>query len=281
MTHPQVQLKNLLDILDDISSFSLAESWDNVGLMVGDPHQKITGILIALDPTEHVLDEALAQGINTIVTHHPLIFTPIHSIRTDQALGRFLKKAMENNIAVVGCHTNLDKTTGGVSDTLALKLGLTDTKALTAAPQTGHEDGFGRIGRLSPPLSENTFLERLLTVLDVPTVRIAGTLPEEISAVAVCPGSGSDLAEAAFELGAQIYITGEIKHSMARWAEMSGYCVVDAGHFATENIIVPAFAATLQKIFTTKNCPVAVQPTTTQTNPFRCYTRINENIIIQ
>ena len=278
-----------MEILDDISSFSQAESWDNVGLMVGDPHQPVSGILVALDPTEHVLDEALSQGMNTIVTHHPLLFNPLKSVRLDQPIGRFLTKALKNNIAVVGCHTNLDKTTGGVGDTLALQLGLADTKALISSDTSEHGNGsddqnqlgFGRIGRVSPPLSTDSFLDRLLTVLDIPSMQIAGELPDQIETIAVCPGSGSDLAETALKMGAQVYITGEVKLSVARWAEMSGFCVVDAGHFATENVIVPAYAAALQKALADKNCSVTVKPTTTQANPFRYYTRVNESIIIQ
>jgi len=286
MTQTQVFLKNLLEVLEKISSFSLAEPWDNVGLMAGDPEQTITGILVALDPTEHVLDEALSQGINTVVTHHPLIFTPLRSVRTDQPIGRFLSKALKNNIAVVACHTNLDKAHGGVSDTLALKLGLTDVRALMVAAGQNDDSGqsppgFVRLGRFTPALSSDTFVERLLAALDITSVRIAGNLPEEISSVAVCPGSGSDLAETAFKTGVQVYISGEIKLSIARWAEMSGFCVVDAGHFATENIIVPAFASALQEALAAGNFSVPVQPAMHQKNPFRNYTRINNNIIIQ
>ncbi len=287
MTQTQVLLKNLLEVLEKISSFSLAESWDNVGLMAGNPEQTITGILVALDPTEDILDEALSQSINTVVTHHPLIFSPLKSVRTDQPIGRFLTKALKNNIAVVACHTNLDKAYGGVSDALALKLGLTDIRALTTATAEQNDDssqpqpGFGRLGRFTPVLSSDIFVERLLAALNIATVRIAGNLPKEISSVAVCPGSGSDLAETAFRAGVQVYISGEIKLSIARWAEMSGFCVVDAGHFATENVIVPAFASVLQEALADRNFSVPVRPAVNQKNPFRNYTRIDKNVIIQ
>lgn len=288
MTNSPVLLKNLLSILDEIASFSLAESWDNVGLMVGDPNQKISGILIALDPTEDLLDEAIASNINTIITHHPLIFNPITNIRTDQPLGRTLQKALKNNIAVIGCHTNLDAVPGGVNDVLATELGLTDLQPLYPSKNANHEiqtntnpAGLGRIGHFSPPLDGKSLINQLLNSLDIKAVRIVGNLPEQISTAAVCGGSGSDLAETAFNLGAQVYITSELRHSVARWAEVNGFCMLDAGHFATENIVIPAFTDALQKAFTAKNFTTDIKQTTKQGNPFRYCTKINESIVIQ
>ncbi|MBU0672536.1 MAG: Nif3-like dinuclear metal center hexameric protein [Candidatus Margulisbacteria bacterium] len=278
----------MLSVLDEIASFSLAESWDNVGLMLGDPNQEISGILIALDPTEDLLDEAITSGINTIITHHPLIFNPITTIRTDQPFGRILKKALKNNIAVVGCHTNLDIVSGGVNDILATKLGLTDLQPLYPSKNTTHEAqtdtspfGMGRIGHFSPPLDGKSLMSQLLSSLDIKAVQIVGDLPEEISTAAVCGGSGSDLAETAFNLGAQVYITSEIKHNVARWAEANDFCMLDAGHFSTENVIVPAFAEALQKAFTAKNFATKIIQTTKQVNPFRYCAKINDSIVIQ
>lgn len=288
MPNSTVTLKNLLFILDEIASFSLAESWDNVGLMVGDPHQKISGILIALDPTEDLLEEAITSGINTIITHHPLIFNPLSNIRTDQPLGRFLRKALKNNIAVIGCHTNLDVVSGGVNDILATKLGLTDLQPLYPSKDTGHElqtdtghVGLGRIGHFSPPLDGKTVISRLLSSLGIQAVQLVGNPPEQVSTVAVCGGSGSDLAETAFNMGAQVYITSEIKHSVARWAEMNDFCMLDAGHFATENVIVPALADALQKAFIAKNFTTNIRQTAKQVNPFRYCAKINDSIVIQ
>lgn len=288
MTNSPVLLKNLLSILDEIASFSLAESWDNVGLMVGNLSQEISGILIALDPTEEILDEAIASNINTIITHHPLIFNPITNIHTDQPLGRVLKKALKNNIAIVGCHTNLDVVSGGVNDILATELGLTDLQPLCPSQNAKHElqldtnpFGMGRIGHFSPPLDGKSLISQILSSLNIKAVQIVGDLPEKISTAAVCGGSGSDLAETAFNLGAQVYITSEIKHSVARWGEIKGFCMLDAGHFATENIIVPAFTDALQKAFTAKNFATNIKQTTKQVNPFRYCAKINDSIVIQ
>lgn len=267
----EMTVKDLLETLDEIAAFGLAEQWDNVGLMLGEPNKSIRGILVALDPTEEVLAEAQEIGADCIITHHPLIFQPLKVIYTDQPMGRFLRQALNNDITVIGCHTNLDQAVGGVSDVLASALGIENFRPL--APGGNDLDdaafiGFGRIGRLSEPLNSKAFVERLCTLLNLPVLRVAGQLPEKIAIVAVCGGSGSDLAEAALKGGAQVYVTGEVKHSTARWAEAAGFCVIDAGHFATENPVVGSLVEVLQDVFVKKNINIPVKQTKTQQNPF-------------
>jgi dinuclear metal center YbgI/SA1388 family protein len=269
-------VKNLLETLDKIAAFGLAEQWDNVGLMVGDPDQQIQGILIALDPTEEVLAEAKECGADCIITHHPLIFHPLKAIYTNQPLGRFLRRALENEISIIGCHTNLDQAVGGVNDVLAKSLGMVEPSVLapsrkdqdTAENSAASDIGFGRIGRLVEPLSRKAFIERLCAFFNLPALRVAGQIPEEVNTVAVCGGSGSDLAEAAFAGGAQVYVTGEVKHSTARWAEASGFSIIDAGHFATENPVVESLVKRITDVFAEQGISVLVQPSAKQQNPF-------------
>ena len=282
---------DLLEVLNEMASFSLAESWDNVGLMVGDPGMQVTGILVALDPTEEVLSEAIDKGLNTIITHHPLIFHPLKNIRTDRSTGRFLARALSVGIAVVACHTNLDLVAGGVSDVLAAKLGLLDTEPLLEKHEAekGTVDkaasfcgvGFGRLGRLDPAMSGEQFVEQLLRVLDLGAVHVAGRLPDRIEVAAVCGGSGSDLAEHALLRGAQVYVSGEIKHSVARWAEASGFCVLDAGHYATENLVVPLFATKLRDKLAQKDTAPSVMVAAEQTDPFQYFCKKNKVNLIQ
>ncbi len=264
-----MKVKDLLEILDEIAAFNMAEQWDNVGLLVGEKNRAVTGILVALDPTGEVLDEALELGADCIITHHPLIFQPLKAIYTDQPIGRLLRRALENEISVIGCHTNLDQADGGVNDILAESLGLQNCRPLVEATgAAGASLGFGRVGRFADPLSPEAFIGYLCDFFKLPALRVAGRLPDEITRVAVCGGSGSDLAEAAFAGGAQVYVTGEFKHSTARWAEASGFCIIDAGHFATENPVVESLAEMLQEIFTEKDYAVPVAASATQQNPF-------------
>ena len=266
----KIRVKDLLKTLDEIAAFGLAEEWDNVGLMLGEPHKYIKGILVALDPTEEVLAEAQEIGVDCIITHHPLIFQPLKAIYTDQPLGRFLRKALENEISVIGCHTNLDQALGGVNDVLADSLGIQDSRPLVSVETSPEKagTGFGRVGRLADPLSPEAFIGYLCDFFKLPVLRVAGQLPEEINIVAVCGGSGSDLAQAAYASGAQVYITGEVKHSTARWAEAAGFCIIDAGHFATENPVVESLVEVLQDVFTEKDISIPVTPSAKQQNPF-------------
>jgi dinuclear metal center YbgI/SA1388 family protein len=261
----------LLSILDTIAPFAMAEPWDNVGLMVGDPDRQVSGILIGLDPTESLLHEALALNLNTILTHHPLIFHPLKTIPNNTPMGRILKTALGHDLSLIACHTNLDLVAAGVSNALAEKIGLRDTRPLVEQdPATpGQSPGFGKIGTLPVPLSSDQFLSLLLTALAAPGLQFAGSLPEKIHRVALCGGSGSDLAETAWRMGAQVYITGEVKHSVARWAEDAGFGVIDAGHYPTENLIVPVLAEMLKKSCANRGFTPTITTTVQQDNPMQ------------
>lgn len=272
MAESPVLLRDILSWLDRIAAFDLAESWDNVGLMVGDGQQEINGIMVGLDPTEALLDEALAAGANCLVTHHPFIFKPVKFVATGQPQGRFLTKALGHGIAVIGCHTNLDLIPGGVSEVLARQIGLVDTRPLVAkAPKSEPALGFGRLGRLAAPLSGEEFIAQVRTGLGLTAVQVAGVLPAKVETVAVCGGSGSELTEAAWAAGAQVYLSGELKHSTARWVEELGFCVIDGGHFATEQGIVGVLAALLQESVNDHGYKLKVQASQRQGNPWSWY----------
>lgn len=259
-------LKDFLAILENIAPTRLAESWDNVGLMVGDPSREVTGVLVALDPTETLLAEAVACGANTIVTHHPLIFHPLKAVRFDEPVGRLLRQAVVHDLAVVGCHTNLDQAAGGVNDVLVVALGAIDSRALVDSEDGSA--GMGRYGRFPEPLKRDEFLSRLARVLRRDFVAVVGELPDEIRSVAVCGGSGSDLALAAFQAGVEVYLTGEIKLSTARWAEACGFCLIDGGHFDTENPVVAVMAAQVENVLRQKGFTLPVAVSRQQKDPF-------------
>ncbi|MDZ7641892.1 MAG: Nif3-like dinuclear metal center hexameric protein [Desulfurivibrio sp.] len=271
----------LLTLLDTVSPFSQAAAWDNVGLMVGAADREVSGILLALDPTPELLAECRHHHCNTIITHHPPIFHPLSSIRSDQPEGQLVSQAIKDNINLLACHTNLDVVTDGVSEVLARLLGVTasvplapldppsDASATTNANLPAN--GFGRYGPLATPLSGAEFLARIASRLKLPALAVAGPLPEQVATVAVCGGSGSDLARRAAEVGADIYITAEIKHATARWAESRGLCVVDAGHFATENPVVVKWAELIETHLAAAGHPVPVYSSRTQEGPFKSY----------
>jgi len=243
---PTVQ--DFLDILQRITPENLAEDWDNVGLLVGEPQRAVHRILLALDPTCSLLDQARAGGYDLVLTHHPVIFRPLKALRTDAPIGKFLATAIRDQISVVACHTNLDSIPGGVSDHLAQALGLEDCKPLVSSSMGCDLNcGIGRLGVYATPLSVEAFLGRLRQVCTPPWMLEAGPRPEQVATVAVCGGSCSDLAETALRQGADVFVTAEIKHSVARWAEEAGLWLLDAGHFATENPAMSFFGDRLRQ----------------------------------
>ena len=231
---PTVQ--DFLNILQHITPENLAEDWDNVGLLVGDPQQKVRRVLLALDPTCSLIDLARSGGYDLIITHHPLIFRPLKALHTDTPLGRFMATALREGIGVIACHTNFDAIEGGVSDILATALGLAQSRPLV--PTSKGSDpacGLGRIGVYPSPVTADDFLAGIRRACAPPWILEAGPRPQQVVTVAVCGGSCSDFAETALRQGADVFVTAEVKHSVARWAEDAGLWLLDAGHFATEN----------------------------------------------
>ncbi len=229
-----VNVQDLLNILQHIAPDTLARNWDNVGLLVGSPYNRVTSVLLALDPLPSLIAEAQEYSAELIITHHPAIFHPLKSLRTDRPEGRFIAAALRAGISVIGCHTNLDAACGGVNDVLARALGLTEI--LPLVPEKDDPIcGMGRIGRLPVQVSAQVFLHRLREAVPFPWLLEAGPRPASVAQVAVCGGSCSDLTRTAYSAGADIFITSEIKHDVARLAEEIGMWLLDGGHFSTEN----------------------------------------------
>ncbi len=265
----EITVADLIGALDQIAPFGMAESWDNVGLIVGDRDRTVESVLIGLDPTNRLLDEALDLGADTVVTHHPAIFKPIPSIDTGESSGRFLESALTHKLNIIACHTNFDAVCEGVNDILAELLGLHDISPLVPANAPYPDSaGLGRVGCYAQPLKRNEFITRLHDVLELDTVQIAGKLPETITAVALCGGSGSEFAETAKRSGADLYISAEIKHNVARWAEENDFCVIDGTHFATEKPAVGLLARKLRDYGCAKKWNFEVSETETEHPPF-------------
>lgn len=265
-----VTIKDIIKCLDEIAPFAIAESWDNVGLLVGNRNRQVRSILVGLDPTMRLLNEAVTVGADTVITHHPAIFKPIPSIDTAEPAGRFLEKALNNHINVFACHTNFDSVAPGVNDELADLLGLENISPLIPG-SSQHIDGagMGRLGYFPQSLDRTTFISKLLNILELPSIQTAGSIPETVSCVALCGGSGSEFAEVARRCGADLFITAEVKHNIARWAEEANFCVIDGTHYATEK---PALRLLVKKIKTYADAQrwnISINETTTERHPFK------------
>ncbi len=247
-------IQDIIDILQEIAPVELAESWDNVGLLVGNPNAEAQSLLVALDPTTALLDEAEAKGANVVITHHPAIFHPLKALRTDQPGCRFLTRAIQKDIHVIACHTNLDSAAGGVSDILAQRLDLTDIVPLVPSRSDKTSAcGLGRFGRCSKPMSPQECIKQLRLACGAPWLLEAGIRPAQVKTIAVCGGSCSEFAETAMLAGADLFITAEVKHSIARWAEEAGFWIIDGGHFATEQLAISPLQERLQREMENRN----------------------------
>lgn len=225
----------ILELLEGIAPLSLAEEWDNVGLLAGRPDQEVTAVLCALDLTFDVLDEAVRKGARLIVTHHPILFRGRKNLRETDGEGRLLCALVRSGVSLIAMHTNYDNACPGVNDALAEALGLRDVQAL--------ENGM-RLGGIDPmPLS--AFVKRAREMLGGP-IRSYGDDERLITRVAVLGGAGEDFIPQAIAAGADAYLTGEAAYHKALDAVDNGLCVLEAGHAATERPGISTLARGLQ-----------------------------------
>lgn len=228
-------VQQVYDFVNAYAPFDTQVEYDNSGLLVGDPAQEVHGIQVALDVTDHVIDEAIAHGADLIVTHHPLMFSPIKRLEETDHQSAMLCRLIRGGISLISAHTNLDQAVNGCNDVLARYIGLTDI--------TG--EGFVRVGDLPSSMTAAAFARQAEKALgDV--VRMLGDPEAVISRVGVCSGAGADEWSAAAEMGAQAFLTGEAKHHIALESAAHGVVMLEAGHRATEEPGIFALGNALQ-----------------------------------
>ncbi len=234
-------VKDVLQFVERFAPAYMKESWDNVGLLCGDPNQEVTRILVALDPFEHVCKEAQEVGAQLIVTHHPLIFQAPKSITTQTSVGRSILHLCRCGISAINAHTNLDCTPGGVNDVLAQALELKNISVMqpSGVDEDGHPWGLLRVGNFSAELP--AFLAHVKAKLSTPVLRYAnGGRP--VSKVAVGGGACAGALVEAFHAGCDTFVTADVKYNQFWDAQDLGMNLIDAGHFYTENPVVAVLA---------------------------------------
>ena len=173
-----VKCRDIMWLMEDLAPAKLAEEWDNPGLNVGNPDAEVKKILVALDATEAVIDEAVEKGADMIVTHHPLLFHPVKKINYDKPDGRKIIKLIRNNINVFASHTNLDTANGGTNDHLADIIGLKDVKVLSVSTPEGM--GIGRYGILDTDTTLGILSVKIKEALGLDAVRVTGNLSRKM-----------------------------------------------------------------------------------------------------
>ncbi|MBR3723141.1 MAG: Nif3-like dinuclear metal center hexameric protein [Selenomonadaceae bacterium] len=249
-----VKIVDVMNVMDKIAPRKLAEQWDNPGLLVGSPDNTVRRILVALDATDRVVDKAVDFGADLIVTHHPMIFKPLKHIRTDLPEGAKIQKLIKHDISVFAAHTNLDSAVGGVNDILAEIIGLTEIRPLLSAPDD--MPTLGRIGYLKEETDIDKFSKFVKEKLKADYIRIIKGDNRKIKKVALCGGSGAEFISRADFLGADAYITGDVRYHDGEHAQALGIHVIDAGHFATEYPVVKALASIMRNEIALKDIEI-------------------------
>jgi dinuclear metal center YbgI/SA1388 family protein len=245
-----VPLREVVAALDARYPPALAESWDAVGLVCGDPDEPVGSVVFAVDPTSAVVDEVIETGAGLLVTHHPLLLTPVHGVPADDPKGRLVHRLIRAGAGLFVAHTNADRAAdSGVNDALAAVLGLRDAVPLEPTPDDPRA-GLGRVGELAEPTTLRGFAALAAAVLPatVGGVRAAGDPDRVVRRVAVCGGSGGSLTSAAAAAGADVFLTSDLKHHpVADAVESGGPALCDAAHFATEWPWLPVAADLLHR----------------------------------
>ena len=222
-----------------------AMDWDNVGQLLGDPEAEVSRVLVALDITETVADEAIAQGCQLIVSHHPVMncrWLPVQTVRQDTPQGHLLLKLLKNDVSAICMHTNLDVAPGGVNDALAAALGLEDPGPL------GDPEGLCRVGRLSSPMPFQAFAQHVCRALHANGVRYAGD-GGPVEKIAVGGGACGDYEPYAIAAGCDVFVTSDLSYHQFLDAAGKGIRLIDAGHFPTEDPVCAVLVQYLRRRF--------------------------------
>lgn len=219
-----------------------AMDWDNVGLLVGRRDKEVQKVLVTLDVTEEVIEKAVAEKVDLIVSHHPLLFSSVKRITDETVTGRRLLTLLKEDIGCYAAHTNYDILRMG--DLAAERLCLTSQVPLEP---TSDGKGIGKVGMLPEEMSLASFCEFVKSQFHLPDVKAFGKAEQRISKVAICPGSGKGMMEHAIKHGADVLLTGDMDHHTGLDAVAEGLMVIDAGHYGLEYPFMEDMAATLQE----------------------------------
>lgn len=248
MNSPTVQ--TVYDILNDFAPFDTAESFDNVGLLVGSAAARIERILVALDATPDVVEEAIEKGVQLIVTHHPLMFRGTKHILLEDYEGGLITKLLRSGINLIAAHTNLDQSESfSGSAVLSDMLGLCDV----------HCEGYVFVGSLPEPMTAEQ-LRRHISKTEEDAVYLFGDPLRTIKKLAISGGAYDEGYQQAHRMGADAFLTGEVRHHNALSAMGEGYILYQGGHFGTEAVLVPRLAKALQNALNALKYTVVVYP---------------------
>lgn len=240
----------VFEYLNRLYPVELAMDWDNSGFLLGRKDKEVKNVLAVLDITNDVLDFAIENKIDLIVSHHPVIFSSVNRVNDESLLGNYILKILENKISVIAMHTNFDIAKGGMADIAEEKLSLRDAKPLEVTDVIdGKELGIGKIGKLNYALSLDELITLIKERFAIKNLTVLGreNIKGSILRIAISPGSGKGMYKHA--LGeADVLITGDITHHEGLDAINEGMCIIDATHYGLEHVFIDKIADDLRKL---------------------------------
>ncbi|MBQ9979801.1 MAG: Nif3-like dinuclear metal center hexameric protein [Oscillospiraceae bacterium] len=242
-------VREIYDRIDTLWPFATQMGFDNAGFLVGRGDREVKKILLSLDITPAVAKEAAEIGAELIVSHHPVIFFPAKTVNDAEPVGQTLLELIENCIAAICVHTNLDKAPGGVSDALAEALGLENIGYLEVVEQLESGNyGIGRYGELKDEMELETFCAMAKKALGSNGLRYAGC-GKKVKKVAVGGGACHEFVKNALDCGCDTFLTSDLKYNDFLDAPDLGINIIDAGHYPTENVVMPVIEKALGEDF--------------------------------
>lgn len=266
-----VCVKDILETVNSIAPFRLAESWDNCGLQAGDPAWPVHRIMVCLDVSTGALAAAKKYQCDLLLSHHPLMMAPEKSLDFSRMPGMAVAVSAVEKMAIVSAHTNLDKAENGLNDYFARKIGIACTGPFLVEEIEDLEHphaGVGRLGGIDPVCSLQALAEKIKLSLGIKRLRVIGNLASEIRDAAICTGSGGSLVTHFLKSKAQVYITGDLKYHDARDIESQGKSAIDVGHFASEHIVAQLLHEQLSSRLLSLGCELDIFEYKKDEDPF-------------
>ncbi|GAA4283840.1 Nif3-like dinuclear metal center hexameric protein [Brevibacterium daeguense] len=269
-------VESVIALCEELWPAAYAEGWDTVGLAVGDPGAEAERILMALDPTDAVVEEAVAGEYDLLFTHHPLLLRGVTSVHSGTLKGGAVSALIRAGIAQFNAHTNADSVVGGVSDVLIEALGVRASVPLVQSATAPEGVGLGRVGNLPAPAAVEQLARRLAEVLD-PTatgVRIAGDPAATVTRVAALGGAGDSLFDEVRASGAEVYVTSDLRHHPASEARDTAHRtggtphLIDISHWAAEALWLDRAADQLSSAAETAGLDLDITVSRIPTDPW-------------
>jgi len=262
-----MNINDLIAEIEEIAPRELEEEWDNSGMQINMGNKEVNRVLVTLEITKKVIEEAKEMNVDFIITHHPLMFHKIDVIDNNTITGNYIIDLIKLGISVYSAHTTFDEAFGGNNEYMAELIGLARVRRFKNKRPFIKENIVGRMGNFRDPCTLEKACKIVEEALGVTgEIKAVGDPNKLIKTVGLCTGSGGNVMEAAVWNGCDLFITGDIRHHEAQVAREKGICLIDAGHYGTEHIFAENFAEKLRKIVSTQ---IEIFASRINVNPFK------------